>query len=389
MSGKRAIFQNLLLFFGGLAAAVLLCEAALRIADFSSPHFYTFDDTVGHRLLPGARGWYRGEGHALVEINGDGLRDREHAIAKPPNTLRIAVLGDSFAEALQVSREEAFWAVMERRLDSCMATRGARVEALNFGVSGYGTTEELLTLRDRVWKYDPDIVLLAFLTANDVQDNSKRLQPPGYPRPYFVASGDSLALDLSFRDDPAYRRKSGALWPVRLALMRWSRTYQLLVRVLKRAKAPNRAPSGVAGDEPGLEIAVYAEPSTGEWREAWAITEGVLKSMRDEAASHGARLVVATLSNGIQVHPDAEARRRFMERYGLEELFYPDERIARFCEAQGIEVVTLAPPLRRYAEERGAFLHGFEGHPPGTGHWNVEGHRAAGTFIADYLCRAE
>ena len=220
MRGSRPVFQNIALACGGLAGALLLCEIALRLAGISSPHFYTFDDTVGHRLLPGARGWFRGEGKAYVEISDEGLRDREHAIAKSPNTLRIAVLGDSFAEALQVPLEESFWAVMERRVDSCLAPRGVQAEVLNFGVSGYGTTQEFLTLRDHVWKYDPDVVLLAFLTANDVQDNSKRLQPPGSPRPYFVASGDSLALDLSFRDDPAYRRKSGALWPARLALMR-------------------------------------------------------------------------------------------------------------------------------------------------------------------------
>ena len=78
-----------------------------------------------------------------------------------------------------------------------------------------------------------------------------------------------------------------------------------------------------------------------------------------------------------------------MEPYGLVELLSPDGRIARFCEAEWIEILTLAPSLRRYAEARGIFLHGFEGHPPGTGHWNAEGHRAAGAFLADYLCRFE
>jgi len=53
-------------------------------------------------LRPGAEGWWSKEGGAYVRINNGGLRDREHAKAKPTNALRIAVLGDSYAEALQV-----------------------------------------------------------------------------------------------------------------------------------------------------------------------------------------------------------------------------------------------------------------------------------------------
>ena len=36
------------------------------------------------------------------------------------------------------------------------------------GVSGYGTTQELVTLREKVWRYSPDMVLLAVTTNNDV-----------------------------------------------------------------------------------------------------------------------------------------------------------------------------------------------------------------------------
>ena len=41
---------------------------------------------------------------------------------------------------------------------------GKQVEVINFGVSGYGTAQELLTLRQKVWDFSPDIVVLAFTT---------------------------------------------------------------------------------------------------------------------------------------------------------------------------------------------------------------------------------
>ena len=44
-----------------------------------------------------------------IRINSDGLRDIEHQLEKPVNTLRIAILGDSFAEARSINLEDTFW----------------------------------------------------------------------------------------------------------------------------------------------------------------------------------------------------------------------------------------------------------------------------------------
>jgi hypothetical protein len=139
-----------------LCVALVLGELSLRLIDFSYPIFYTYDDTVGVALRPGAEGWNRSEGEAFIKISSDGLRDREHSRKKPPNTVRIAVLGDSMAEALQVPQEATFWSVVERRVRDCGEFGARDVEVLNFGVSGYGTAQELLTLRHRVSEYAPD-----------------------------------------------------------------------------------------------------------------------------------------------------------------------------------------------------------------------------------------
>ncbi len=165
----------MLLSIGALVAALAVCEGGLRLAGVSYPAFYREDLYVGGSLRPGVEGWFRGEGGSYVKINRDGMRDRDHTIEKPPGVVRIAVLGDSFAEAMAVPQEQAFWAVMEREL-------GHNYEALNFGVSGYGTGQELIVLRRKAWKYRPDIVLLAFFTGNDVRNNSKVLnQDPAVP----------------------------------------------------------------------------------------------------------------------------------------------------------------------------------------------------------------
>jgi hypothetical protein len=114
----------------------------------------------------------------------------------------------------------------------------------------------------------------------------------------------------------------------------------------------------------------------------------LITELRDEVRSHGAQFWVATLSTGIQVHPDRAVRQTFMKRLGLDSLSYPDDRIRSLAAREGIPVVSLAPVLLRYAESHGQPLHGFRNAVPGFGHWNEEGNRVAGEALAAELCRS-
>lgn len=365
-----------------LGLAWLLGEAALRLVGFSNPFLYQKDDDLGVTLRPGVEGWYRREGEGYVAVNRHGLRDREHAVAKPAGTLRVAVLGDSYAEALQVDRDQTFWAHLERALGT--VTRP--VEVLNFGVSGYGTAQELLMLR-RVWAFDPDVVLLAVTTGNDVRDNSRVLSN-GFC-PYFVYRDGTLVLDNSFRARPTHRVRSTALAEAYFGLYNRSRVLQLVGSALSRPRAPAALPADPdlrLLTEPGLDAEIYRAPQSPAWAEAWQITEELLRRLRDEVSSHGALLVVVTLSNGIQVHPDPTVRARAQAALGVNDLFYADRRLKEFLEREHVAVLNLAPALQADAEAHQVFLHGFaRSGNLGTGHWNEEGHRRAGARIAEWL----
>lgn len=382
---------RLVLLLVSSALAVLVAEVALRIAGVSNPNFYQPDPVRGWALRPGAEGWWRKEGNAWVRINRDGMRDEDHPEAKPEGELRIAVLGDSCVESLQVPVEKTFWALLEKELARCPAVEGRNVEALSFGVSGYGTAQELLALRHQVWKYDPDLVLLAFYTGNDVRNNYRPLElDPA--RPYFLERQGRLTLDDSFRETSGYRMRQTA--PARLLYALFDRSR--LLQLGKQAKSAVDGwigawkASGVKADaavhELGLDNAVYSPPSNADWQKAWSITEAMLRAARDESTAHRTPFAVATLTTGMQVHPDPGVRRAFMERLGIDTLFYPDERIAAFGRREGIPVLNLARPLQRQAEREKAFLHGFPNTPPGEGHWNERGHAAAAREMAGWVC---
>lgn len=399
--------KNLGLLLGAAVFGLLLVEIGLRIAGVSYPAFYMEDRYVGDRLRPGAAGVWPRESRenpdpVFIRINSEGMHDVEHTVAKPPNTVRIAVLGDSFAEAMAVPVRDAFWSVLERKLDQCPAFGGRKVETLNFGVSGYGTAQELLMLRHYVWQYQPDIVLLAFFTGNDIRNNSLALnKDPAVP--YFVYKGDQLVPDNGFRE----RLRSLKLSPVQLDASNFfadvrnhSRLMQLLSEArtmfgrraaLKQAEAAKddmaaQEKAAAAGGEIGLDNEVYAPPKDATWAEAWRVTEGLIGQMRDEVESHGAQFWVATLSTGIQVHPIDSVRQGFVKRLGVDNLFYPDQRIAALCGREHIKVITLAPAMAQYADSHHTYLHGFDGASLGFGHWNIAGNRVAGELIAAALC---
>ncbi|MBC8352451.1 MAG: SGNH/GDSL hydrolase family protein [Planctomycetes bacterium] len=370
----------LLIGFGGVIG-ILLAETTLRFVGIADPSPYQPDRILGSRLKPDYAGWNTKENSVFFRTNRVGFRDREHAEAKPDDTIRIAVLGDSYCEALQVELNETFWAVCEQELNQCEATSGKKIEVLNTGVSGYGTAQELLMLRNELWQYEPDIVLLAFLTGNDVRNNSKELESDSL-KPFFTLEGDTLVLDDSFTQQPFFT----SFW-IRLKdrLINSSRLLTLTYRIRHRDEFI--APASVnSGFEAGLDDFIYSEPKTPAQRDAWSITESLIDQMHSDVEARSAKLVIATLTNGIQVHPDPAIRDTFAASLGVADLGYADRRIATLADRLGCRSIILVDQMARYAQKHNVFLHGFEKTRLGTGHWNATGHRLAGEIIAMELC---
>lgn len=377
---KRWAFR-VLIVFGSVFTGLLFCEIALRVIGYSQASLYTTDPDRGVALRPGAVGGWRGEAANYISINSDGLRDREHTKAKPPGTLRVAVLGDSYAEGLQVNVEYTFWAIMEQKMQECETFAGRKVEVINFGVSGYGTAQELITLRRRVWDYSPDIILLAFHTGNDISDNSRALKKRE-DVPYYVYQNDELVLDSAFLNSSQYRLRQSKLNRVIRFTREYSRLAQAIFEVYKTQAMANVV---LAADDGEPKPVLYHAPSDQVWEDAWRVTERLIVLMRDEAVQHNAKFLVVTLSNGIQTHPDPATRAEYVKRWEISELCYPDLRVKDLGERAKFPVLNLAPHLQAYAEEHKTFVHGFTDNP-GRGHWNKTGHRVAGEKIAQALC---
>lgn len=385
MQKKQSLRGNIILLIGAIGVAIILMEILFRLANISYPYFTYFtipDAATGYRLRPNAEGWQRSEGEVYLSINSMGLRDEEHLKKKAKNTIRIALLGDSFAEARHVSLEKTFWNVAEKKLRSCYATRDREVEFVNFGVSGYGTAQELLMLRSFVWEYSPDVVLLATFIGNDLADNVRALSGNSY-QPYFTESGGTLFFDKSFQNTKWYSFRTSSIGSGLLTLLTRSRTLQVINRgrLFLIQKKRDTDPKNV-----GLYSVVYTKPKSAEWKRAWNITERLISTMAKETKAHGSRFAVVMTTNGGSVHPDPDVRERFKKELAVPNLFYPEKRIGALGKQQGFPVLALAPLLQKRATRQQIFFHGFLNTQFGAGHWNEDGHRAAGEILAQTLC---
>jgi lysophospholipase L1-like esterase len=384
MPPKKRRSHKIILLLVAVVASLFLAEITLRIASFSNPYLYTFEDQTGWTLRPNTSGWVRKEGEAYVRINSDGQRDDvEHPKQKPAKTFRIAVLGDSFVEALQVPDDETFLKLLPHDLNGCKSINA--VDVLNFGVSNYGTAQELLALRNRVWDYHPDLVVLVFTPANDIRNNSRELEHDDL-RPYFVEREEKLVADMAFRENAVHQKKMGRLNQV----MYWAINQSRLLQLLNSLKESYQARSGgSAGSvEAGIDDRSFAEPKDKTWTDAWQITEKLIGEMNTEVKQHGGRFLVVSGTFGPQVDPNVSKRVVLANKFGVTDLLYPGQRIATLGAKEGFPVLDLVPPFETYATQNNTALHGF-GATTNQGHWNQAGHKLVSHLLAEEVCKIE
>lgn len=106
---------------------------------------------------------------SIFQTNSQGLLDPEISVAKPANTYRILLLGDSAPVGLGLhERQDAFG----ERLIGILKERDPEkhYELINAAVSGYTSLQGLTYLKNYGLKYSPDLIIVYF-GNNDASKN--------------------------------------------------------------------------------------------------------------------------------------------------------------------------------------------------------------------------
>ncbi len=150
---------------------------------------FVYHPHLGWVLAPGWRGRHRNVDFDVgYAVNRRGHRGATLEAAAPPGQRRIAYLGDSFTFGMGVDEDATFTEVLNR-------AGAPGTLHLNFGHPGYSTDQEVLYAEDRVFAFDPDVVVLVVFLGNDLFDNltSYPLQVE-FAKPLYEMSAGTLAL---------------------------------------------------------------------------------------------------------------------------------------------------------------------------------------------------
>jgi hypothetical protein len=400
----------LVIIFGSLLA-LLIGELGFRILISSNKiNKYLADPILGHRRIPLAQGTYEtNEFKSSVRYNSLGFRDDEPTVHKPDDTLRILFLGDSFTEAIQVEQDSRFSSIITNKiqtlLDSskynCNGRIIKKVESLNFGVSGYGTTQELLVFKHIAKNYMPDIVILSFLSANDIQNNSVALEmnPINWDytfRPYYVYDDNkTIKLHLPGKLSSAYleRRKlhhkildSSTLLTFFYRRMALSDVGSKILHKLGLLSESNlnrqisiRSP-----------LHLYINPEPKVWSDSWELTSHSFRELAQEVASINSEFYVVNIPNREQVVESAWIRHQ-----ELFKLFnYPNSQLNRmqpqlnFRKHLGFIGESFIDPTDIYASHAATQPTDLIYYEK-DGHFTNVGHTMFSSFIFNFLTKHE
>jgi len=145
-------------------------------------------------------------GDSRFATNPRGFRDRDHPLAKPNNTVRILLLGDSYAAGIGF---EPYPVLLEKYLNS--SENDSRIyEVINSSVSAWATDQQYIYLREEGVFYRPDIVILntvpndikEIYTRGTVRLKNKEYTERGFPalsplkRLFWYLSGHSYIFQI-------------------------------------------------------------------------------------------------------------------------------------------------------------------------------------------------
>lgn len=396
----KALFSKLLMVSFGFLFAAIIIEVLARqyhLVPAALPdHYYDVRAEVGAYPEPYSYFWFnREDGERIwVQFNNASRRDIDQAYAKSSDTTRIMFLGDSYTAGWQVPLAETYTTQLRSLLSAA-----SDFEVINAGYHGWGTDRQYLYYRTDGYRYDSEIVILQIYVGNDVIDNGIAGFEPftlddgrnvllyDLPpiRPYFILDENNT---LAFTPPRAViRSRKEGIGGIRSFLRYYSFTYTLLERISSIFSQSDDTSDNFPLDEIPIDLYAYSEESQAreDWINAWAITEALIQTLRDEVEANGGELRVLLIDTRWQHDPN-----RVDEIFATWDLpsDWTGEQLGQqmrdLLERNAIPYLAPLPELLNYADETGEAIV-----LPQDGHFTAAGHCVVAVEIHNWLVEEE
>ena len=166
--------KNIFGFILGLIFCLIFVEAYVSNSFVMDRFINDYDPEVGRIRKANTQYVKFAEGFGIGKVNSLNYLNKEYPINKSENTIRIALMGDSFVESFQVFDRHYFGRIMENILSDKF---NQPVEVLNFGRSGFDIGDCYVYYNTFVKKYNPDYVFYILGSEDFSTRNSEPLLP--------------------------------------------------------------------------------------------------------------------------------------------------------------------------------------------------------------------
>lgn len=151
-----------------------------------------YDENLGWKLRPSVE---KEKETYSYRTNKQGYRsEQDYQLALKPGILRLGIFGDSFIHGDEVGVNETIGAYLTQNFEG-------KAEQLNFGVSGYGSDQALLTYEKVGLPYKPQVVVLGYLTQHIARNVNRfrrfyipELDNPFLSKPRFILKNGQIEL---------------------------------------------------------------------------------------------------------------------------------------------------------------------------------------------------
>ena len=195
--------KNIVLFIISFVIILLIGELYLQTAEINALSVTRNDMKLGSALKPNKKLIFFNEGFYIGGVNGYGYYGPGYPPDKEINTLRIALIGDSYVEAHQLFDRQSMRALIEKELGKRLKKK---VEVLNFGMSGFNLNDDYCYYHNFVKTFYPDVSLF-FVSDEDFDTQRTSLR-----RPLCYLDSSRLEINYDFRENPDFKQRIKTQW---------------------------------------------------------------------------------------------------------------------------------------------------------------------------------
>jgi hypothetical protein len=359
-SRQRVILKYIALISMPLLLTLIVIEIVLRVTHLATDIPWSEGDRMlGFKYVPNQTGTWVvgrfGDDKAQYHINSHGWNaTRDYSEQRNPGTSRIAVIGDSYIEALNVPPEAAVAGVLEKRL-----SRISKVEVYPFGVSGAALSHYLAMMRYVRARFSPDLYIIN-IVHNDFEESL-----PIMGRAVFHAVhpvGDSYQEVPPEKYRPVlFRRMMGHLATVRYLVTNLKLNDIALTQNLGRENQHQRFDANI-------------DVSTMNVIKMRGVVKYLFKKYIQEVDDDRKKLILVIDALRQSIYEGASPKIGFPFQY--------NRLTAEVCQELSLYCLDLTDPFwQDFKQNKRRFNSVIDGH------WDAYGHEVAAKALEDFLLR--